>query len=105
MHGLAAIGAVVEQLVEVALLDRRPVLPVMPSARSCAHRVGAGPASTNSSKTRRTRAASVSLTTSLRSRIEYPSGTLPPIHIPRALEAANLSRMRSPITSRSNCAK
>ena len=30
---------------------------------------------------------------------------MPPIHMPRAREAANLSRMRSPITSRSNWAK
>ena len=32
-------------------------------------------------------------------------GTMPPIHIPFLLEAANLSRMRSPMTSRSYCAK
>ena len=30
------------------------------------------------------------------------SGTLPPIHIPRARDAANLSRMRSAATSRWN---
>jgi hypothetical protein len=30
---------------------------------------------------------------------------LPPIHIPLCLEAAILSRMRSPVTSRSNWAK
>ena len=31
-------------------------------------------------------------------------GELPPIHMPFFLEAANLSRIRSPVTSRSNCA-
>jgi hypothetical protein len=34
-----------------------------------------------------------------------PSGTKPPIHMPFLRDAANLSRMRSPITSRSNWAK
>src|SRR5271169_4790082 len=34
-----------------------------------------------------------------------PSGTLPPIHMPFFFEAAILSRMRSPVTSRSNWAK
>src|ERR1700757_1257788 len=35
----------------------------------------------------------------------YPRGGAPPIHIPFFFEAAILSRMRSPMTSRSNCAK
>src|ERR1700750_1775537 len=43
--------------------------------------------------------------TSLWSRTPYPSGGTPPIHIPFFFEAAILSRMRSPMTSRSNCAK
>src|SRR5580692_2057419 len=43
--------------------------------------------------------------TSLWFRTPYPSGGTPPIHIPFFFEAAILSRMRSPITSRSNCAK
>src|SRR5215467_5549650 len=43
--------------------------------------------------------------TSLRSSARYPSGGTPPIHIPFLFEAAILSRMRSPMTSRSNCAK
>src|SRR5205085_8579952 len=43
--------------------------------------------------------------TSLRSCTRYPSGGTPPIHIPFCFEAAILSRMRSPMTSRSNCAK
>jgi hypothetical protein len=30
---------------------------------------------------------------------------MPPIHMPFCFEAAILSRMRSPVTSRSNCAK
>ena len=30
---------------------------------------------------------------------------MPPIHMPFFLEAAILSRIRSPVTSRSNCAK
>src|SRR5580693_4513420 len=45
------------------------------------------------------------MTTSLRSVTPYPSGGTPPIHIPFFFEAAILSRMRSPMTSRSNCAK
>src|SRR5215472_16939478 len=43
--------------------------------------------------------------TSLRSCTRYPSGGTPPIHIPFFFEAAILSRMRPPMTSRSNCAK
>src|SRR3984957_1446032 len=43
--------------------------------------------------------------TSLWSFTPYPSGGTPPIHIPFFFEAAILSRMRSPMTSRSNCAK
>src|SRR6516164_9128376 len=43
--------------------------------------------------------------TSLRSCTRYPSGGTPPIHIPFFFEAAILSRMRSPMTSRSNWAK
>src|SRR4029453_6181602 len=43
--------------------------------------------------------------TSLRSCTRYPSGGTPPIHIPFFFEAAILSGMRSPMTSRSNCAK
>src|SRR5215472_7692327 len=43
--------------------------------------------------------------TSLRSCARSPSGGTPPIHIPFFFEAAILSRMRSPMTSRSNCAK
>jgi hypothetical protein len=35
----------------------------------------------------------------------YPSGGTPPIHKPLRFEAAILSRIRSPVTSRSNCAK
>src|SRR4029077_5517997 len=42
---------------------------------------------------------------SLRSCTRYPSGGSPPIHIPFCFEAAILSRTRSPISSRSNCAK
>src|SRR5271166_1621136 len=50
-------------------------------------------------------AASASLTTSLRSLTSYPSAGCPPIHMPFFLEAAILSRIRSPVTSRSNWAK
>ena len=53
----------------------------------------------------RTVSASAGLTSSLRSCTSYPSGRLPPIQIPFFLEAAILSRMRSPVTSRSNWAK
>src|SRR6516165_5532082 len=53
----------------------------------------------------RTISASLSMMTSLRSCTRYPSGGTPPIHIPFCFEAAILSRMRSPMTSRSNCAK
>src|SRR5258705_712338 len=42
---------------------------------------------------------------SCRSLTSYPSGRLPPIHMPLRLEAAILARMRSPVTSRSNWAK
>src|SRR6201997_3307468 len=54
---------------------------------------------------RRTVSASAGLMMSVRSRASYPSGTLPPIHMPFFFEAAILSRMRSPVTSRSNWAK
>ena len=43
--------------------------------------------------------------TKLRSLTSYPKGGFPPIHIPCLRDAANLSRMRSPDNSRSNCAK
>src|SRR5215468_5538664 len=43
--------------------------------------------------------------TSLRSCTRYPSGGTPPIDIPFFFEAAILSRMRSPMTSRLKCAK
>src|SRR6516165_5156396 len=42
---------------------------------------------------------------SLRSCTRYPSGATPPSHIPFFFEAAIFSRMRSTMTSRSNCAK
>src|SRR5207248_5840804 len=35
----------------------------------------------------------------------HGAGGLPPIHMPFFLEAAILSRIRSPVSSRSNCAK
>src|SRR5436309_5703176 len=53
----------------------------------------------------RTMSASLSTTISLWSRHSYPSGGKPPIHMPFFFEAAILSRMRSPVTSRSNWAK
>src|SRR6266550_6569512 len=53
----------------------------------------------------RTISASPSMMTSLCSSARYPSGGTPPIHMPFLFEAAILSRMRSPMTSRSNCAK
>src|ERR1700736_576738 len=54
---------------------------------------------------KRTVSASLSRMMSLPSCARYPSGGTPPIHIPFFFEAAILSRMRSPMTSRSNCAK
>src|SRR5712691_8606981 len=54
---------------------------------------------------KRTVCASPSSMTSLPSCARYPSGGTPPIHILFLFEAAILSRMRSPMTSRSNCAK
>src|SRR6516165_6588042 len=51
---------------------------------------------------KRTISASLSTMTSLPSCARYPSGDTPPIHIPFRFEAAILSRMRSPMTSRSN---
>src|SRR5437588_13096529 len=54
---------------------------------------------------KRTVSASLSTMISLPSCARYPSGGTPPIHIPFFFEAAILSRMRSPMTSRSNCAK
>src|SRR5215831_1928414 len=53
----------------------------------------------------RTRSASASTTTILRSLVAYPSGRGPPTQSPLRLEAAILSRMRSEVTSRSNWAK
>src|SRR5450631_3065296 len=50
----------------------------------------------------RTVAASASLTMSFLFLTSYPSGTTPPTHMPFFFEAAILSRMRSPVTSRSN---
>lgn len=41
--------------------------------------------------------ASASLITNCRWLTSYPSGGVPPIHIPLALLAAILSRMRSPV--------
>ncbi len=52
----------------------------------------------------RTRSASSSTTTILRSLLAYPSGAMPPTQRPLRLEAAILSRMRSEVTSRSNWA-
>src|SRR5712691_8330374 len=52
----------------------------------------------------RTRSASSSTTTILRSLVSYPSGAMPPTQSPLRLEAAILSRMRSEVTSRSNWA-
>src|SRR4051794_24211726 len=77
----------------------------MPSAANALAKVVAEPTRRNRSKTERTTAASASFTTSFRSLTSYPSGGYPPIHMPRARDARNLSRMRSPITSRSNWAK
>src|SRR5947208_12058483 len=54
---------------------------------------------------KRTVSASLSTMISLLACARYPSGGTPPIHIPFFFEAAILSRMRSPMTSRSNCAK
>src|SRR6266581_3209842 len=54
---------------------------------------------------KRTVSASRSTMISLPSCARYPSAGTPPIHIPFFFEAAILSRMRSPMTSRSNCAK
>jgi hypothetical protein len=50
----------------------------------------------------RTRSASSSITTILRSLVAYPRGTTPPTHSPLRLEAAILSRMRSEVTSRAS---
>src|SRR5271168_1377031 len=46
-----------------------------------------------------------STTWSARFSTRYPSGTTPPIQMPFFFEAAILSRIRSPVTSRSNWAK
>src|SRR2546421_4699050 len=54
---------------------------------------------------KRTVSASLSTMMSLPSCARYPSGGTPLIHIPFFFEAAILSRIRSPMTSRSNCAK
>ncbi len=48
--------------------------------------------------------ASSGFTTSFRSLRSYPNGTAPPIHMPLRFEAAILSRILSPVTSRSNWA-
>jgi hypothetical protein len=44
------------------------------------------------------------LMTRCRSFTSYPSGGMPPIHMPFFLLAVILSRIRSPVTSLSNCA-
>src|SRR5437899_12493290 len=54
---------------------------------------------------KRTISASLSTMISLPACARYPSGGTPPIHIPFFFEAAILSRIRSPVTSRSNWAK
>src|SRR5438128_10822465 len=53
----------------------------------------------------RTISASLSTTISLWSRHSYPSGGKPPIHMPFFFEAAILSRIRSPVTSRFELSK
>jgi hypothetical protein len=76
-----------------------------PRAASQARHIPRAPAAPGRSKISRTVAASRSSMTSLRPRTRYPSGTWPPIQRPLRFEAAILSRMRSPVTSRSNWAK
>ena len=73
------------------------------SASSCTAR--ADPSRRCSAKISRTTAASSSRIFSMRPSDVKPNGTRPPIHMPLALEAAILSRIRSAVTSRSNCAK
>ena len=53
----------------------------------------------------RTCSASVGCARSFLPSTRSPSGAGPPIQIPFLFEAAILSLMRSPVTSRSNCAK
>ena len=80
-------------------------LEVAPSSFSSLTRVVLEPSSTKRWKMWRTSLASAGFGTRRRFSTSYPRGGTPPIHIPLRLLAAILSRMRSPVTSRSNWAK
>src|ERR1035438_9846612 len=79
-------------------------LLLMFSRASRAANLETQPSSRYREKILQTRAASFGLGMSLRAPRSYPRGTGPPIHIPFFFEAAILSRIRSPVTSRSNWA-
>jgi hypothetical protein len=110
VDGLAEVGAVAQDLVQRAFVEgatrtesaglRGPRLGAVTLGVPSLIRSSAEPRSRKRRKIRRTSSASAGFTTSLRLLTSYPSGGQPPIHIPLAREAANLSRMRSPITSR-----
>src|SRR6516165_10195028 len=86
------------------VLRDRTLVTIPCSRRSAINRLRL-PSSKYRRKMVRTRSASSSTTTILRSLVSYPSGAMPPTHSPLRLEAAILSRMRSEVTSRSNWAK
>ena len=80
-------------------------LEVIPSSFSSLTTAVPEPSSTNRWKICRMSLASLGFWISRRFSTSYPSGGTPPIHMPLRLLAAILSRMRSPVTSRSNWAK
>jgi hypothetical protein len=101
VHGDADINGVVEQLVEHALVDQLAVLVAdafcdeLPSQRG-------GRADLEEALKDRANKFGIDLIDEQLAVFDLvSSGAQPPIHIPRLRDAANLSRIRSPITSRS----
>ena len=113
-HDLADIERIAQEVGERAAGERDPAdrvpalershLVTIPRARRSAINKLRLPSCKYRRKIVRTRSASSSTTTILRSLVAYPSGAMPPTHSPLRLEAAILSRMRSEVTSRSNWA-
>jgi hypothetical protein len=105
VHSLAAVHPVLEQLIEPSLIDgltggasdaRGIELP----CQYCCRVAREEPLEDHSDD------GSLALLEEELSVLDpEPNGTVPPIHMPFFREPRNLSLMRSPITSHSNCAK